>query len=371
MSAHALRPLLLPLGKAYAQIMRLRERLYSAAILPSWTPWRPPAPCVSVGNIAMGGTGKTPLTAWILRHATEAGYTPACLTRGYRAKPPHLPFLVHPDSDPAQCGDEPLLLARSCARAHILVDPKRSRAGKYAAEHLHPDLFVLDDGFQHMAVARDLNLVLLRPEDLDRDWNRVCPAGYWREPVSALRRANAFCIKAAPDELRSLNKWVSHRLQPLNKPVFGFHLTGRDLINISTQQTQPTLNNAPYIFAAGIAHPEQAASTAKELLGNMPKKVVSFRDHADFTANDLERLVQTARNAHAAHIVVTEKDAVKLQGMALPPSSSLPEPPDTPDVPSIWALRTQIGFQGGFFTQLKFSEFFTTWLHTATKEQIQ
>jgi tetraacyldisaccharide 4'-kinase len=366
---HAAHTLLRPFGKGYAQIMRLRQHLYATGRSAFWHPWRPPAPCVSVGNIAMGGTGKTPVTAWILEQAVRAGCVPACLTRGYRAKPPHLPFHVRADSDPAQCGDEPLLLTRSCPQAHVLVDPTRSRAGRHAATTLHPGLYVLDDGFQHMAVARDLDLVLLRPEDLEQDWNRVFPAGYWREGASALHRAHAFCIKAAPERFQSLEKTMAKRLQPFGKPVFGFSLAGRDLMNISTGKTIANLDKAPYLFAAGIAHPDQAVATAQKILGNAPNSTVSFRDHANFTRDDLERLIRTARSVAAAHIVVTEKDAVKLEHLARSaPSSSSPPIPDISNISNIWAVRTRVVFHGRYFTSSAFDEFFTGWLHAAAKE---
>ncbi|MFW5488459.1 MAG: tetraacyldisaccharide 4'-kinase [Desulfovibrio sp.] len=358
MLVRAAHHLLSPLGTAYGCIMRMRERLYAKGVSKSWTPWRPPAPCVSVGNIAMGGTGKTPLTAWILQHAAQCAVTPACLTRGYRAKPPELPYRVRTDSNPAHSGDEPLLLAHACPQAHILVDPKRTRSGRYAASHLHPGLYVLDDGFQHMAVARDLNLVLLRPEDLTRDWNRVFPAGYWRESASALRRADAFCIKAEPEMFHALGGLITDHLQPFGKPVFGFHLEGRDLINLCTNKTIANLDNAPYLFAAGIAHPDQAADTATKFLGKAPEAIQSFRDHTNFNSDDLNRLTQHAEKSSAAHVVVTEKDAVKI-------AHHLPQKTASATFPNIWALRTQVVFSGLMFGPDGFSQFFTGWLQAA------
>jgi tetraacyldisaccharide 4'-kinase len=164
--------LLSPPAALYAAVMSLRAAAYARGVLPSW---RPPRPCVSVGNIRWGGTGKTPVCSWLLDWAAQSNKQCVLLTRGYRAHPPNLPFLVEPDTSPDEAGDEPLLLARANPAAKIVVDPKRARAGKWAWDAWQPDLFVLDDGLQHMAVARDVNLALLTPQDLDTDWNKVIP----------------------------------------------------------------------------------------------------------------------------------------------------------------------------------------------------
>ena len=178
-----LSPLLAPVATAYAAAMRLRQCCYASDLLYSDSL---AAPCVSVGNISWGGSGKTPLTAWLLSWAVSQGLHPVVLTRGYRAHPPRYPYLVRMDSPVNEAGDEPLLLRQGCPAATVLVDPKRLRAGRWASQ-LQPDLFILDDGMQHLAVRRDINLVLLREADLLDQWNKVIPAGSWREPGSAFK----------------------------------------------------------------------------------------------------------------------------------------------------------------------------------------
>ena len=167
-----LRPLLLPFGALWGLVMDVRLRLYQGGALPSQGTQ---APCLSVGNISWGGTGKTPVCAHILTWAVRQGLTPALLTRGYGAHPPRLPFVVEPDSQAVQAGDEPLLLSRMAQKAKVLVDPDRCRGAEMAERRFLADLIVLDDGFQHHALKRDLDLVLLTAEDLERDWGRVFP----------------------------------------------------------------------------------------------------------------------------------------------------------------------------------------------------
>jgi len=182
-----------------------------------------------VGNIGWGGSGKTPLCGHILRWAGKREEHGVVLTRGYRAKPGRLPFLVTPGADPAQAGDEPLMLAKTHRLARIVVDPKRVRAGAWACERFDPDFVLLDDGFQHLPVARDMDLVLLTPQDLLEGWGRVCPVGTWREGESALASASAFLIKVVPGKQPGLAQAIEKRLLPLGKPVFTFALKPKGL----------------------------------------------------------------------------------------------------------------------------------------------
>ena len=116
------------------------------------------------------------------------------------------------------------MLATQHPKAHIVVDPVRTRGGKWGMKNFKPKLVVLDDAFQHMAVKRHLNLVLLRPDDLASQWNRVIPAGSWREPAAALKRADAFMIKVGPTNFGKLKPHIKERLGQLHKPVFSFQV---------------------------------------------------------------------------------------------------------------------------------------------------
>ncbi len=310
----ALFPILWPMGKAYALAMRMREHRW----LEGDDRWRPPVPCISVGNISMGGSGKTPLCDWLLGWAEARGLSPVLLTRGYKARPKYLPYVVEQASRPEQAGDEPLMLARAHPGARVVVDPVRKRSGPYAWERFRPDLFVLDDGFQHLAVERDLDLVLLHPEDLTRGWDRVFPAGMWREGRGALARASAFCIKASTSAFATLRPFVENRLADLGRPVFPFEITPRELVALADGERLADLGGRPYLLATGVGLPAQVAATAALYLGQPPAEVMAFPDHHAFTAEDVRRILARAKALSCPRVLVTPKDAVKLQALAGP-----------------------------------------------------
>jgi len=308
---NALAPLLYPLSVLYGTGGRLRRALYERGVLRSCFP---PAFCISVGNISWGGTGKTPVTDWLLGLCREKGLRAAVLTRGYRARPPFLPCLVTPESNPEECGDEPLMLARMHPEAVVAVDPVRSRAVRLLAEKASPDIYLLDDGFQHRAVKRDLDLVLLDPDDLGAggagprsNWNRVIPAGTWREPASALRAADAFLVKTTPKDWPGLAERALSLLP--ERPLFAFRMAAQALRPVGRKAPDPRGEN--YIFAAGIGDPRQAAATAEDFMGRPPQKTFLFPDHHDFQKE------KALLEGPGLPVVCTAKDAVKLEKLGL------------------------------------------------------
>lgn len=301
-------PLLFPLGRLYGLGMRLRRLSYERGIVSSW---RPPVPCVSVGNIAWGGSGKTPLCSWLLDRLADQGLKPVLLTRGYKARPPAAPYLVTPESSTLQAGDEPLLLARSCPQASVLVDPDRARAGQWALSRLAPDAFVLDDGFQHRGVQRDIDLLLLRPQDLTGEWNRVVPAGSWREDRSALGAASAFLVNCAPHRFHDLQPVMEERLGPLARPVFSMHLEASGCVDRAGSPI-PDPAGRPYVLVTGIAGPDKAVRTAAGTLGEAPRIHLAFADHHAYTPRDWTAIIDAAQRSCCDTIVCTPKDMVKL-----------------------------------------------------------
>ncbi len=334
----ALRPLLLPAGALYAQAMHLRRWLYERGSLSAW---RPPCPSISVGNIGWGGSGKTPLCGHILRWAGRREEHGVVLTRGYGAKPKRLPLLVTPGANPAEAGDEPLLLAKSHRLARIVVDPKRKRSGPWACQRFDPDFVLLDDGFQHLSVARDIDLVLLTPLDLAEGWGRVCPLGTWREGPSALSRATAFCVKKAAGPQPGLEADIARRLEGFGRPVFTFGLKPKGLARLDGSARAADLGGEDYVLATGIADPAQAAVTAARLLGREPRQILPFADHHAFTQADVARIREAAGGAH---VLVTPKDAVKLRRLE--------------HSGQFWALRTELHFGPHFYTDTGFDEWF-------------
>ncbi|THB65309.1 MAG: tetraacyldisaccharide 4'-kinase [Desulfovibrio sp.] len=305
--------MLRPLGWAYGQIMRIRAASYARGLFSCYSPT---VPCVSVGNISWGGSGKTPLTGWLLAWAGRQGLTPAVLTRGYGGKPPHTPYLVAQDSPWQESGDEPLLLARAAPHARVVVDPVRKRSGPWVQQQFSPDLVVLDDGMQHLAVQRHCNLVLLHPLDLEQHWNRVVPCGPWRESSAALARAHAFLIKSFPQEFQDLVPMAKKRLARFGAPVFGFSLESEAIRHVAGPECHEDLKTRQYILVTAVARPGQVAASAHQAMGAPPMERVVHRDHHPFSQADVAQLEVKMERQGAEIAVCTPKDAVKLVGLA-------------------------------------------------------
>lgn len=314
---NVLAPLLLPLSLLYGGAALARRRLADHGFPSSRFFFRP---CVSVGNISWGGTGKTPVTDWLLDWADARGLRAAVLTRGYGAKAPFRPFPVSADAHPAHSGDEPLMLARRHPGALILADPDRNRAARHALNDAHPpDLFILDDGFQHLATGRHLDLVLLDADDLGdgpiSSWNRVLPAGTWREPAASLHAAGAFVIKLDPAAWEDTLPGLRRRLAPFPRPIFAFYLHPRGLRACGQSSLLPAdAVPGPYLLTSAVGNPAQVRRSVEAFMGRAPEEHLIFPDHHDYSRpEDARRL-----SASGLPVLCTDKDAVKLCALNLP-----------------------------------------------------
>lgn len=344
-----LMPVLKPFGKLYGFFMDRRARKYGCL-----QTHRTGVPCISIGNIALGGTGKTPLTDWLLGWAELHGKRAVVLTRGYGAKPPCYPYIVSAQSVAAQAGDEPLMLALAHPSAKVVVDPVRCRGAIFAEREYAPDFFVMDDGFQHLALHRDVDIVLLRPEDLRENWDTVIPAGMWREGASALARASVFLVRADEAVFDALKPLICSRLKACAAPIFSFalHAVGLEpvsgkLANEAEAQgafvsTPPTRLEAhtfcagaqsseaalaprrvvtqeadfgPYLLVSGVGSPADVRETATQCIGRAPEEHCVFADHHAYTTQEALRIGNMAKNQHL-RIVTTSKDAQKLSSVA-------------------------------------------------------
>lgn len=309
---HALSALATPASQVYGAALRIRAQAYRRGLLYSW---RPPVPCISVGNIRLGGTGKTPLTAWLLTWAKAQGLSPLVLTRGYRSRPPFLPYPVTAASPVDEAGDEPLLLAQHAPWARIMVDPNRVRAGRKALAEERFDLIILDDGFQHLRVQRDVNLCLLAPDDLDADWNRVLPAGPWREDATALARAHAFFVACEALDEEMLDVLSRLRLGG-QRPVYRVNVHIPQARQIHGGEKRTSLHNARTLLVTGVARPGRVWRLLQRDLGVHPLAHLTFADHHPFSASDWQQIQKTATRLQADMILTTSKDAVKLAPLA-------------------------------------------------------
>lgn len=345
------RPLLAPAAWLNARIMRLRSRLYARGVFPQW---EAPAVTVSVGNVSWGGTGKTPMAGWLLKWAANRGLEAGVLTRGYRAKPAAYPFHVQPGNLVEEAGDEPLMLAKEYPEARIVVDPVRTRGGKWLFEHFNPRLMVLDDGFQHMAVKRHADIVLLRPSDLAQHWNRVIPAGSWREDYTALRRADCFMIKSSPEYFEKLGEHIHKRLEQYNRPVFSFSLSPKGFVQVLTGKSEKDFFGEPFLLVSGIGDPKQVHRAAVKYFNYKPVDHMVYRDHHTYTKTDVLDIIATAKRKKAKFILCTQKDAVKLGPMC------------TLD---FWAFDTRVDFGPSYFAQrVKFGAWWSRRFNTLVQE---
>lgn len=335
-------PALAPLGLAYGLAMRARRAMWGSLL----ARFNCPCACVSIGNISWGGTGKTPLVEWLMHWAVARKLRAAVLTRGYGAVLQRPPVMVSPRHSARDVGDEPLMLALSCPQVPVIVDPNRRRGARSAIVRLSPDLIFLDDGFQHIPLHRDLDLVLLRPEDLHEHWNRVIPAGSWREPHTALRHAGAFLIKCDPATMHALAPAMAHRLEEFGKPVFSFSLRPTVLRQVGGDRevTPGELDNRPYVLVTGVGQPEQVKRTVTAYMGYAPQQTFVRPDHHRYTFKEVDRLVSTR------HLVIcTAKDAVKLRIFP---------------APNIWYLHTELEFGPALWTDEAFPAWWDNWWTT-------
>ncbi len=301
--------LLAPLTPVWAAAVRLRAALYRRGVMRQH---RLPVPVVSVGNLTFGGTGKTPTVIALVRDLVRRGRHPAVLTRGYRGRGPHPLLLVGPEPGiaPAAAGDEPLELAGRLPGVPIVVDPNRIRGAGVAVQH-GADVVVLDDGFQHLAVERDLDLVLV---DAGDPWGGglLPPHGRLREPLSALQRATAILVTKLPDPagppLDRLRREAAAVAPAL--PVLGARLQPARVRTPDGHRPPEILAGRRVLAAAAVGRPEGFA----EVLRGLGAEVSGTRwypDHCAWPPAEVAELASAAASLDA-ELVVTAKDAVKL-----------------------------------------------------------
>ena len=305
-----LRWLAAPLSPLYGAVVRTRNRAFDDHPERSA---RVPVPVVSIGNLSMGGTGKTPVTLCLARELQVRGWPNAVLSRGYGGKWVVDPMDVDPDSDPRQTGDEPLLMARSLGQGRVVVGRRREIAALRALAHVPaPRVLLLDDGFQHRALHRDVDLLLL---DGVRCWGngKMVPLGDLREPMESARRASALVVTRGsraprPEILAWWERYGS------GGPVFwvDFAITALRRFPTGERVELPATGMGPFFAFCALGHPE--AFLADLLVAGLYwTGTASFMDHRALSSQDLVNLEQQALAVGAAGLICTEKDAVKFR----------------------------------------------------------
>ncbi len=306
MSSIANGRLCLPLAWLYGGLVRLRNRLYDRPA----TVRRAAIPVVSVGNLTVGGTGKTPIVAWLAAQLRTMHRRPAIVSRGYGGNAGRGPLVVSkgtgPLCGPERCGDEPFLLASSLRGVPVVVGADRW-AGAEAARQQGADLVILDDGFQHRRLARDLDVVLIDArKPLGEE--RLLPAGRLREPLSALGRADVVLItRADPHERYPRLERLVREQAPAAPLLFAGHRT----VGFFDTQDRPAQAPARAVAFCGIGSPEPFRDDLRAEAVDVVEFRV-YRDHHVYTHDELAELQRQSR-AHEAALVTTEKDLARLR----------------------------------------------------------
>lgn len=313
-------PLLLPLGLAFGAAASGRAWLYGRGWLPQA---RLDAPVVSVGNLSVGGSGKTPVVAWIAERLRQRGAPVAILSRGYSGSfrgeclvvSDGRSLLARAD----EAGDEPVMLARALPDVVVAVGRRRDIVGREVLRRFGRRVLVLDDGFQHLRLARDLDVLCLTPDDL-ADW--PLPAGRLREFRGASSRADVSLLLLGPGQ-------DAAALSPRGIPPAGLLRLRRSLLGLFTPSGDPAPRPERAFLLSGIARPAAFGADAAACAGAIAGHA-AFRDHHRFRERELRATFEEARAAGADAVVTTEKDLARLDARQLP------------DTPPLLVLRSSV-----------------------------
>jgi tetraacyldisaccharide 4'-kinase len=302
--ARVARGVLLPLAMAYRTVMSTRARAYARG----WLRQRPlPLPAVAIGNLAVGGAGKTPFAAWTAAYFVRHGVKPGILLRGYR-------------------GDEQAVHQRLVPEAVVVPNPDRLKGAEQARAQ-GARVLVLDDAYQRLDVGRDVNVAIVSTESAPPRYVAwPLPAGPWREDWSALGRAHVIVVtrrRAAPAESHRLVARIRERWPAAVVGSVQFALAGLRGLRSGRRLELSVLAKKRVVVAAGIADPASFAAQVRGAAAGVGVQLVAYQDHHDYPPHDVARLAQAAKDAD--YVVVTEKDAVKLRDR-WPADAPTPEP---------------------------------------------
>lgn len=300
--------LFIPLSVVYFVAVQIRNGLYSCRWIRSQSL---DVPIISVGNLTTGGTGKTPACLWLVQELEQRGLKVGILSRGYKRRGSRVIVMPAADNGLATssetvmaAGDEPCMMAWLYGKT-VSVATQRYRAGKKLLAQKKLDLLVLDDGYQHRGLKRDVDLLLLGMDY--GGW--VLPAGPFREPRSALRRAHVCLVTGAEKE------WVSHLSRTERKPYFLGSLQAKCLIGVESgivkEYPLSLLDHSKIVTVSGIANSDPFYRMIHEWGGEVID-TLEFPDHHLYDFRDWQRISRAARNADL--IITTEKDIPKLVG---------------------------------------------------------
>ncbi len=338
-----LAPVLYIPGLLFEALIRARSGLYAVGLRPQH---RLPGPVISVGNITMGGAGKTPLVIYVAQMLSELGANPVVLTRGYGRRNSSESLILPPGrtiASPAlTLGDEPALIRRHVPSAWMGISRNRFMAGSNIAKQQTRPAFILDDGFQHRGLHRDLDIVIIDQSQPLRT-NRVFPRGTLREPVSEMGRCQVIVINVQPGEVSAP---LEEEVRSLNGKAAIFHCsqTIRSMIPFPAWKENqegciPAGRMRSAYLVAALGNPERFQRDVQRL-GIDVRGARFFSDHHQLNREEWLACRAEAQNIRVDAIITTEKDAVKIS-----------QPPDFPLMVSVQS--TQISDAGAFKLALK------------------
>ncbi|WP_413570119.1 tetraacyldisaccharide 4'-kinase [Bdellovibrio sp. HCB117] len=299
-----------PFSFLYNQVVGVKNSLYTRGVI---SVYKAPVPVVSIGNLTVGGTGKTPITDYCLKALVADGKKVAVISRSYRAdaESPSQVDVGHPFAA-RYYGDEPVLLAQANPQVAVFVGPSKWQTAKYAVSKDQFDLLIVDDGFQHRKLHRDLNIVILDATENIENY-AVLPEGRARESWAGVDRADVLVLSKcnlAPDaDLKVLESRL-----PKDKEVLYLGYQINHLKNVATKAViaREELQGKSLFLVSAIARPDVFEKMMRNI-GEVSKKSLHYRDHHQYTAADVARIEDEFRKSKADYLITTEKDAVKLR----------------------------------------------------------
>lgn len=308
-----MKDLLAPLSQLYKTAAVFKNYLYDHRLVRMT---ELDAPVISIGNLTVGGTGKTPMTDFCLRQLERPGEKIAVVSRNYRSQIADIGEVDPGRADAAAYfGDEPVLLARRHPRVRFFVGPSKLKTAEYAMSHFKPDLLVVDDGFQHRPLHRDLDIVVFdATEDIEQ--YQCLPQGRAREPWAALARASVLVITKVNLATAENVSRLKTKLLTLGKPLFemSYEVLYLQYLQSATTKKLPLMEipNEKVFLISGIAKPSSFEKSLKSLNIAVHHR---FRDHHPYTDMDVQEILAEWEKAGKPRLVTTEKDFVKLQSL--------------------------------------------------------
>ncbi len=297
------------LSLPYGGAVRARSLFYSVGLLKTR---RLPCPVISIGNITVGGTGKTPLAMALAKGLMEKGISVAILSRGYKGK--KVSGSVVSDGktiflSPKESGDEPFLMAKTCQGIPVLVGRDRFTNGSVALQQFGVRGLLLDDGYQHLSLHRNINILLVDAHIGFGD-HSLLPRGVLREPLSHLRRTDFFLLTKVenPETIQPLERKI-HEIHPASK-VFHSHYEPVSLVSPDgSEEELESLKGRKILVLSGVANPPYFSSMLRRCGAEVVGEAI-FPDHHSYTPEDLSSVEEKSKKADC--VVTTEKDMVKL-----------------------------------------------------------